>query len=145
MMLTKQKINEQNYELAINIWEESVTATHDFLKQQDKEEIKRNLPFYLKQVNGNYWLNNNEIIGFSGIDDDKLEMLFLHPNFFKQGLGSKIIQQLINQDQIKYVDVNKDNTNATKFYLKNGFEQYDESETDGQGNDYPILHLKLNN
>ncbi|WP_237027242.1 GNAT family N-acetyltransferase [Lactobacillus sp. S2-2] len=144
-MLTKQKINEQNYELAINIWEESVTATHDFLKQQDKEEIKRNLPFYLKQVNGNYWLNNNEIIGFSGIDDDKLEMLFLHPNFFKQGLGSKIIQQLINQDQIKYVDVNKDNTNATKFYLKNGFEQYDESETDGQGNDYPILHLKLNN
>lgn len=144
-MLKRKKITSENYEMAVNIWEESVTATHDFLKQQDKEEIKKNLPFYLKQVDGNYWLNNNEVIGFSGTDDDKLEMLFLHPNFFKQGLGSKIIQQLIDQDKIKYVDVNKDNTNATKFYLKNGFEKYDESETDGQGNDYPILHLKLNN
>jgi len=48
------------------------------------------------------------------------------------------------KDGIKSADVNKDNTSALAFYLKNSFQVTGESEQDDQGRDYPILHLRLN-
>ena len=55
-------------------------------------------------------------IGFAGIADDKLEMLFLSPDYFQQGIGYKMISTAIQDYQIKYVDVNKQNPKALKFY-----------------------------
>ncbi|MCP6565165.1 GNAT family N-acetyltransferase, partial [Klebsiella pneumoniae] len=59
------------------------------------------------------------------------------------GYGSEILQYLIQQGKVSYVDVNKDNERAIEFYLKNGFEVYKTSQTDAQGRNYPILHMKL--
>ena len=72
-------------------------------------------------------------------------MLFIDPQYFNKGYGTQIVQTLIKDKKIQFVDVNKDNENAIQFYKKNGFIKYDESEQDGQGRDYPILHLKLSN
>ena len=89
------------------------------------------------------WFDGDDVIGFSGTNEANLEMLFLDPKYFKQGYGTEILQTLIQEHKVQYVDVNKDNPNAVSFYLKNGFKQYDESAKDGQGRDYPIVHLKL--
>ncbi|GGG88952.1 hypothetical protein GCM10007342_09130 [Staphylococcus pragensis] len=70
-------------------------------------------------------------------------MLFIDPKYFNKGYGTKIVQYLIKENKVQFVDVNKDNKNAIKFYMKNGFIKYDESQKDGQGRDYPILHMKL--
>jgi putative acetyltransferase len=43
------------------------------------------------------------------------------------------------------VDVNEQNPDAITFYLKYGFKIISRSETDSEGNPYPILHLKLKN
>jgi putative acetyltransferase len=143
MNLSKISLQEQDYATAIKIWEKSVNATHDFLKESDKIALKSEIPTYFKYVNAYLWFNNDEIIGFSGTNDQNLEMLFLDPKHFGHGYGSKILQFLISEEAIKFVDVNKDNDKALHFYQKNGFEIYSESQKDAQNRNYPILHLKL--
>ena len=70
-------------------------------------------------------------------------MLFIDPEDFNKSYGTIILQSLIQEDKIQYVDVNKDNQHALKFYIKNGFKAQSASQKDNQSRDYPILHLKL--
>lgn len=64
------------------------------------------------------WFDGDDVIGFSGTNEANLEMLFLDPKYFKQGYGTEILQTLIQEHKVQYVDVNKDNPNAVSFYLK---------------------------
>ena len=143
MRLHKMKLQEANFPKALDIWESSVIATHDFLKEEDRITLKQEIPTYFQQVEAYLWFDEQEAIGFSGIHDHNLEMLFIDPKHFNQGYGSEILQYLIQQGKVSYVDVNKDNERAIEFYLKNGFEVYKTSQTDAQGRNYPILHMKL--
>ena len=143
MQLTKEKLETKDYNQALELWERSVLATHDFLAEKDRQELKREIPTYLNYVNAYLWYKEQELVGFSGTNGKNLEMLFLDPQYFNKGYGTEILQYLIHEENVCYVDVNKDNTSAMQFYLKNGFEQYSESPLDGQGREYPICHLKL--
>ena len=40
------------------------------------------------------------------------------------------------------LDVNEQNPQAYCFYQKQGFKKYSRSELDGQGNPFPVLHLR---
>ena len=72
----------------------------------------------MKYVNAYLWYKENELVGFSGTNDENLEMLFLDPQYFNKGYGTEILQYLVNEENIRYVDVNKDNVPAMQFYLK---------------------------
>jgi putative acetyltransferase len=41
------------------------------------------------------------------------------------------------------VDVNEQNPQGVAFYRHMGFEQVGRSELDGQGNAFPLLHMRL--
>ena len=41
------------------------------------------------------------------------------------------------------MDVNEQNEQAVGFYEHYGFEVFDRSETDGMGDPFPILHMRL--
>lgn len=128
MILKKTKLNEKDYDKALKIWERSVIETDDFLKDEDRIALEHEIPTYFKYVEGYLWWNDIEVIGFSGTNDQNLEMLFIDPQYFNKGYGTQIVQTLIKDKKIQYVDVNKDNENAVQFYKKNGFIKYDESE-----------------
>ena len=83
-----------------------------------------------------------EITAFSGILDSKLEMLFVHPDHFRKGFGKILLDNAINNLEVSKVDVNEQNEQAVAFYLSQGFRIDFRSEFDGQGNPFPILHLK---
>ncbi|PEU07731.1 MULTISPECIES: GNAT family N-acetyltransferase [unclassified Bacillus (in: firmicutes)] len=135
--------NQQDYVTILNIWEESVLATHHFLTGTDREEIKKEIPSYFPHLNVQLWYEKDDLIGFSAVNKQHLEMLFLKPNKTGKGYGKAIIYSLIKDFDIKTVDVNKDNKSATKFYITNGFFIVSETETDSSGRPYPILQLKL--
>ncbi|KEK24026.1 GNAT family N-acetyltransferase [Bacillus gaemokensis] len=141
--MQNRKATTNDYNIILNLWEKSVTATHSFLSFDDKQEIKREIPLYFPHLDVRIWYVENSLIGFSAINQNHLEMLFLDPNEIGKGYGKQIIQLLINNFGVKTVDVNKDNENAKKFYLKNGFSIVSEQPTDDSGRPYPILHLKL--
>ncbi|WP_436866472.1 GNAT family N-acetyltransferase [Staphylococcus pseudoxylosus] len=143
MKLTKIELQEKDYPKALEIWEKSVITTHDFLKEKDRLELKAEIPTYFKFVEADLWFNDYEAIGFSGTNEQNLEMLFIDPKYFQKGYGTEILQYLIQENKVLYVDVNKDNYNAVNFYIKNGFKKYKESQKDQQGRHYSILHLKL--
>ncbi|MBO1920068.1 hypothetical protein J4710_11455 [Staphylococcus xylosus] len=53
----------------------SVIATHEFLKEKDRLELKAEIPTYFKFVEADLWFNAYEAIGFSGTNELNLEML----------------------------------------------------------------------
>src|SRR5690606_19330801 len=134
-----------NYKQQIlTIWEKSVLATHDFLTPNDFMEIKE----LVNTINFNdfqvFCLVNGKVIsGFIGVAEKKVEMLFLDPEYFGQGLGQKLLNFAVKVLNANKVDVNEQNTKALKFYQKFGFETLERTDKDGQGRNYPLLRMKL--
>lgn len=126
------------------VWEESVLASHNFLAPKDFEEIKE----LMKGVDFNNFgvyclMSSNNMAGFIGVEGEKIEMLFIHPHYFGQGLGRKLMNFAINVLDATLVDVNEQNVNALAFYQNIGFEVCARTEKDGLGMDYPLLKMKL--
>ncbi|MCW5922385.1 MAG: GNAT family N-acetyltransferase [Saprospiraceae bacterium] len=138
------KYTDTDREQILNIWEKSVLATHDFLNPTDFEEIKQ----LVQTLNFNdfevYCLKqNDEVAGFIGLAEQKIEMLFFSPEYIGKGLGRKLTDFALSELKADKVDVNEQNTNAVKFYEKLGFKTYERTEKDDQGKDYPLLRMKL--
>ncbi len=144
-MKIKTAISAQ-YDEIIQVWESSVRATHDFITEKTIEELK--VPIkeqYLPNLAVFVALDeSNKVIGFIGTDKNRLEMLFITQNNRGQGTGKQLLEYAINQLGINELDVNEQNPQAVGFYQHMGFSQYGRSELDGQGNPFPILHMRLN-
>ncbi len=131
-------------EQVLTIWEKSVLATHSFLASPDFEEIKE----LVSSINfGDFQVfcltNKNIVSGFIGVADKKIEMLFLDPKYFGQGLGQKLLNFAVKELNADKLDVNEQNTKALKFYQKSGFEIFERTDKDDQGRSYPLLRMKL--
>ncbi len=142
-MIVQPSIND--YETLIHIWENSVRATHDFLKEEDLQFYK---PLILNEYFHEVKLfchknSGSEITGFMGIADDSLEMLFVNPISRSKGIGKELLIYAIEQQKVKRVDVNEQNAQAVGFYKHMGFHVVNRSELDGAGKSYPILHMEL--
>lgn len=120
MKIYRVELKKDSYPKALELWEKSVIATHNFLKKKDRIALKSEIPTYFKYVEAYLWFDGEILIGLSGTNDENLEMLFIDPKHFQKGYGTKILQFLITENKIKYVDVNKANHNAIKFYKKMG-------------------------
>lgn len=128
----------------LKVWEESVLATHDFLKQKDFEiirELVHGLDFLEFDVYCVF--QEDELAGFIGLSEQKIEMLFISPKFLGKGLGKLLIDYVVTKHHVSQVDVNEQNSRVLNFYRKYGFEVYKRMETDELGIDYPILKMKI--
>ena len=122
------------------IWEEAVSATHDFLSAADFEEIRACLPEYFDRTDIYVYEEGGVAKGFLGVAGGKVEMLFVcEPG---RGIGTALLDFAIVVGA-RRVDVNEQNGKAAAFYEKRGFEVCGRSETDGGGRHYPLLHMKL--
>jgi putative acetyltransferase len=143
-------MNIENVEKAdhlklLEIWEASVRATHDFLKEEDLQELK---PLLLEQYFDAVDLrcaknSQGEILGFCGVHDGAIEMLFISPDARGKGVGAYLAAYAIKEQGATKVDVNEQNEQAKGFYLHIGFSVIGRSAVDGQGKAYPLLHLAL--
>lgn len=144
MIFEMKKINSSEYKEILQVWESSVRATHDFLNEKDIESLIPLVKMGLKEVENIVVVKDNDMIkAFMGIEKDKIEMLFIKDEYRGYGIGKKLMTYAIDKYNIKYVDVNEQNKKAVGFYTHLGFKEFDRSEIDGQGNPFPILHMKL--
>ena len=118
-------------------------STHDFLKEEDFLYYKKHLPVYFQHVTLFGFEQEGILIGFMGIAERNLEMLFIDNNYRGTGIGKKLITYAIDNLQVTKVDVNEQNTQAVGFYKHIGFSVYKRSSLDGEGKEYPILHMQL--
>lgn len=129
----------------LDIWEKSVRATHLFLSGEEIEEIKKFVPTALTAVPHLIVETDTEgtPIAFMGIDDRKLEMLFIAPEERGKGLGRKLLEHGIEKYSVKELVVNEQNPQARGFYEHMGFQVRERSDLDEQGNPYPILFMEI--
>ena len=140
------KISEYNgtdYTVLVEIWERSVRSSHLFLDEKSIMEIKESLiPNYFTNVRLYVASDQDIIVGFMGLSDNRIEMLFIDGNLRRRGYGKALITFATGLGATE-VDVNEQNPDALKFYRANGFNIKGRSETDDSGRPYPIIHLSL--
>lgn len=139
------RTEKTDYKKLIEIWERSVRATHDFLGENDIQELK---PLILNQYFDAVDLRvakggDQRIVGFCGVHEGNIEMLFIDPDYRGKGVGSSMVSHAINYQGATKVDVNEQNPQAVGFYEHVGFSVVGRSPLDGQGKPYPLLHMAL--
>ena len=145
-MLTIVKAGSSHYDEIIKVWESSVRATHHFLTEEIIQSLKMDiLSQYLPMLNVYVAMDDNNVIhGVLGAAENRLEMLFISANSRGHGCGKLLLKFGIEKLNINELDVNEQNPQAIGFYHYMGFDEVGRSDVDGQGNPYPLLHLKLN-
>ncbi len=70
-------------------------------------------------------------------------MLFVDNDFRGKGIGSQLVAFAVEELGANKVDVNEQNHLATGFYIRMGFRIVGRSPQDGDGKDYPLLHMRI--
>lgn len=141
------KITDHNIDSILKVWESSIRATHNFLNEGDIKTIIPQVREGLVLVDNLVCVRNNmnDLIAFMGVQDKKIEMLFVDADYIGKGIGKKFMDYAVKEFCVKYVDVNEQNYDGVNFYKHMGFEVFSRSEYDDYGNSFPILHMKLMN
>lgn len=133
-----------DYPEIILLWEKSVLATHHFLRKEDIAAYKDLiLNQFLDQVDLYCFKQEGKILGFIGINQDLIQMLFIHPDARKKGIGKQLLIFAILDKNCKKVDVNEQNEQAKGFYKHFGFKIIERFDHDSVGKPYPILAMEL--
>ena len=99
----------------LEVWENSVRATHLFLSDSEIQSIKKYVPQALNEVLHLLIAEDESgrAVAFMGVEAGSLEMLFIAPE--ERGKG---------------------------FYEHMGFQVYKRTDLDEQGNPYPLLYMR---
>ena len=131
------------------VWERSVRATHMFLTEEDivgmRPEVREGLAAVasLAVAYDDASGDDGSALGFAGVQDDVLEMLFIDAAARGKGVGKKLLQQAVDVHGARRLDVNEQNPQAHGFYLHEGFVDASRSELDSAGRPFPIVHMEL--
>lgn len=140
-----ESVNSDDYPELLDVWENSVRATHDFITEDDIAFFK---PIIIEQAFPNVTLKcikseHKTILGFVGVHDSKIEMLFILDAARGKGVGKALLNYAIEQLAANKVDVNEQNPLAVGFYQHMGFKVASRSLLDDMGKPFPILHMEL--
>jgi putative acetyltransferase len=137
-------IEASEYDRAAELWEASVRATHDFVTEADLGVFRPLVRASFGEIAQLAGLRGDDglLIGFIGVEDGNVEMLFLDPAYRGQGGGSLLLEHAFAHFAATSVDVNEQNPQAIGFYEHHGFAQVSRSDTDSTGKPYPIMHLR---
>ncbi|WP_144210574.1 GNAT family N-acetyltransferase [Shewanella donghaensis] len=138
-----ENVLPEDYSEMLTVWESSVRATHDFITEDDIAFFK---PIIMEQAFPAVTLKcvKNEsgaIVGFVGVHEAKVEMLFIANASRGLGIGKLLLRYAIEHLGAMKVDVNEQNPLAVGFYLHEGFTVTSRSPLDDMGKPFPILHM----
>lgn len=144
-MLTLDTPSEADHPALMQLWEASVRATHDFLPEYYLLILRDHvLPKYLPAVTlVGCKDQDGRFVGFAGVAQQRLDMLFVAPTHHGQGIGTCLLMHAVEVLGVRTLDVNEQNPRALAFYRRHGFEVTGRAETDGLDQPYPLLHLRL--
>ncbi|HSE20852.1 MAG TPA: acetyltransferase [Pyrinomonadaceae bacterium] len=133
-------------DILLDVWLRSVRATHSFVSEEDVELMIPRVQSYLASSEPEFWVvcdDSGTIRGFMGMAGNKMESLFLAPDFLRRGAGRRLVQHAQELYGELMVDVNEQNQAARAFYEACGFVVEGRSDLDDEGRPYPLLHLRL--
>lgn len=137
-------VGPDDYARVVEVWEASVRATHEFATEADIEVFRPLVRDGLPEVPQLLCVRERagQVAGFIGVQDGKVEMLFVHPAWRGQGIGRRLLSYAVTTLGASELDVNEQNPQALGFYLRMGFEVVGRSAVDSMGKPYPLLHMR---
>jgi putative acetyltransferase len=128
----------------IEIWRGAVAATHDFLREADRQEIDNHSCAYL--ATASLWVLVDETdrpMAFSAVTGSNMDALFVAAEARGRGMGRMLVQHArsLSPTPTLTTQVNEENSQAVGFYLKQGFKPVRRDACDDDGRPYPIVHL----
>ena len=139
--ITVREVTERKDKLIAELtalWEASVRATHTFLTPEGIAEIRGFVPQAFRAVAHLVVAERRgRVLGFAGVEGERLEMLFLLPEWRGEGLGRALLTFVAET-----YGVNEDNHEAVGFYEHMGFKTYKRTDTDEEGRPYPLLYMR---
>ncbi|WP_316829548.1 GNAT family N-acetyltransferase [Pseudoalteromonas piscicida] len=102
-------VTSSDYQELLAVWEDSVRATYDFITEADIAYFK---PIIIEQAFPNamlYCVKNDDakVVGFIGVYDQKIEMLFVLANSKEQGVGTELLRFALETQNVQFIDVNE--------------------------------------
>ncbi len=139
--------NESLVDELLVVWERSVRATHAFLSDAEVRRIKGYVPQAIEAVEHLVIAESDgpdgeKPVAFMGIQSNRLEMLFVSPEYRGRGIGKRLLQHGMQEYGLAELTVNEQNPLAVGFYEHMGFATYKRSNRDEEGGPYPILHMR---
>lgn len=135
--------DDELVEALAEVWERSVRATHAFLAEEDvvgmRPEVReglRGIPLLAVAFAG------ETPLGFAGVAEGKLEMLFVDAAARGKGIGAALLRYAVERWGADRLDVNEQNPQARGFYEHEGFHVAGRFELDEAGRPFPLLHMK---
>lgn len=119
-------------------------AAHLFLSENEIGNIKQYVPQAINAVPALVIAENEtgKPVGFMGVADKRLEMLFVSNESRGRGMGKRLLEYGIENYSINKLAVNEQNHLAKGSYKHMGFKVYKRTELDEQGNPYPVLYMR---
>lgn len=146
LIMVIRRANPADCDILLDRWLRSVKATHTFVSAEDIQSMTPHVRTYLASSESEIWVacdTSGTIMGFMGMSGSKMESLFLAPEFHGRGVGRQLVRHAQSLHSDLTVDVNEQNSAATRSYEACGFVVEGRSELDEQGRPYPLLHMRL--
>ncbi len=86
--------------------------------------------------------DDGRILGFCGVQEDSLEMLFVDPAHHGEGVGSALFRFAAEKLGARRLEVNQQNPRARRFYEDRGWFVTGWRETDDAGEPFPLLQME---
>lgn len=114
--------NSQTYEV-MDLWLRTTTHSNSFVEQNFWEKyydyVKEK---YINEKDSFVYMDGDKIIGFTCVStDNKIEGLFVDPDYQNRGIGTEIIDFLKSEYSILHIEVYARNRKALAFSTRLGF------------------------
>lgn len=137
-MIRKHKTHD--LEGIIDVWYQASTLAHPFLDDDFVEKVKVDMrELYIPNSETWVYVEDENIIGFIGMQGNEIGGLFVLPSHHSKGIGSQLVNFILTKHED--LEVFKANTIGRAFYDKYGFKTTKEDIHDEIGQ--PLLRMKF--
>lgn len=123
----------QDLDAVMHIWLKSNIDTHHFISEDYWHENATAVKGQLQNAEIYVYEQDNEIVGFIGLQDNYLAGIFVDKKFRSYGIGKQLLNYVKEIHETLSLHVYRENTRAVNFYLREGFRFVSESLDEATG------------
>lgn len=128
-----RKFKTEELEQVMQLWLSANLQAHDFIAadywHKNYAAVKEALP----QAELYVYCENEQVLGFVGLQDNYLAGIFVAPAYQGKGIGKKLLAQAKKVRQTLKLHVYQKNVLARKFYARQGFTEISWQEDESTG------------
>ena len=116
-----RKLHKDDIDSVANIWLNTNLQAHWFIDEQYWKKNYELVKGMLLDAEVYVYVENNEVYGFIGINEEHIEGIFINSEAQSRGLGKSLLDFVKEKKERLHLNVYQKNTRAISFYKKEGF------------------------